>query len=37
VQLEMPTFNIIDSTDPQDNADKAEVIDEEQFSSPEGN
>jgi hypothetical protein len=32
----MPTFNILDSTEPRDDADEAEVIDGERFKLPEG-
>ncbi len=35
-RLEVPTFNIIDSTEPKDNAEDAEVVEEDKFSLPEG-
>jgi hypothetical protein len=36
VQLEMPTFNIIDSTEPKDSSEEVEVVEGEQFILPEG-
>ena len=32
----VPTFNIIDSTEPSDNAEDAEVVEEDKFSVPFG-
>jgi hypothetical protein len=32
----VPTFNIINSTAPQDNAEDAEMVEEEKFSLLEG-
>jgi hypothetical protein len=33
---EVPTFVILDSYEPKDNAEEAEVVEEEQFDLPEG-
>jgi hypothetical protein len=35
-RLEMPTFNIIDSTKPKDDVEEAELVDGERFKLPEG-
>jgi hypothetical protein len=32
----VPTFVILDSYEPKDNAEEAEVVEEEQFDLPEG-
>ena len=35
-RVEVPTFNIITQPEPQDNAEDAEVVEEEKFILPEG-